>query len=316
MPRAVGALSGIPPAARATVGLRTNGNCPREGGGGARKTARPNVTEANRTQAAERAVLDIDGRNLASEDQSRQAAATQFATHATNLTKKGKNKMDLRVATTDALFDSWITNFSTLLTASPTTYGLVAGDATAVAAVTATWSASYATATNPATRTSPAIADKDAAKAAALAIVRPYNVQISLNSGVTDMDKAAIGATVAKTIPTPVPPPTTVPTLAQINVIPGQISVAYRDQSTPTSKAKPPGVIGMNLFVAIGVVAATDPSQAKFFATYTKSPLVMPTQSGDRGKHATLFAQWTTRSGAGGVAYVGPFSDPLDIIIQ
>ena len=71
----------------------------------------------------------------------------------------------------DALFAAWLLNFSTLLTASPVTYGLTAPDAVTVAGVNGTFQAAYATATNPATRTSGAVAATDVARLDAEAIV-------------------------------------------------------------------------------------------------------------------------------------------------
>ena len=43
----------------------------------------------------------------------------------------------------DADLANWLDNFSALITASPATYGLVAGDAVAIAAQVAAWDAAY-----------------------------------------------------------------------------------------------------------------------------------------------------------------------------
>ena len=95
----------------------------------------------------------------------------------------------------DALAGPWSDNFSTLLTAAPTDYGLVAGDAVAVAAVVTPWLAALVLATNPATRTPVTVADKDTARAAMEAVVRPYAVQISQNPLISNGLKTGIGVT-------------------------------------------------------------------------------------------------------------------------
>lgn len=211
----------------------------------------------------------------------------------------------------DVDFENWFLNFSTLLTAAPTTYGLVAGDATAVAALYATWNAAYVLAITPTTRTSVTIADKDAARAAGEAGVRPYAVSISLNSGVADMDKTAIGVTVKKTVPTPVPPPITSPQLALVAATPLQQLFKYSDTSTPTTKAKPPGAIAMQLGYVAGTVPAVDPAQANRFAVVTKSPVAIAIDPADVGKTITWWGRWQTRSGPGGIAQYGPWGASL-----
>ena len=74
----------------------------------------------------------------------------------------------------DASLNNWASNFSTLITAAPATYGLVAGDATAIATVVATWSAAYDLITSPSTKTKDAVQAKNAAKIAMLGTIRPY----------------------------------------------------------------------------------------------------------------------------------------------
>lgn len=215
----------------------------------------------------------------------------------------------------DADFNNWVNNFSTLLTAAPTTYGLVAGDATAVAAVVATWNTAYPAATNPATRTSVTVADKDAARLAAVNLIRPLAVSISLNGGVANMDKTAIGVTVRTTTPTPVPPPTTAPALSLESAIHNQQTLRYYDTATPDTKAKPPGATGIQVWRAVGVTPAVDPSQCGYLDTWTKSPNSVNYDGTTVGKIATFFARWTTRSGPGGATQYGPWSAPLSVAI-
>lgn len=215
----------------------------------------------------------------------------------------------------DAGFNNWVVNFDTLLTAAPTTYGLVAGDATAVAAVVAPWVAAYALATNPSTRTPVTIADKDAARLAAENLIRPLAVSISLNGGVANMDKTAIGVTVRITTPTPVPPPTTQPALSLESAVHNVHFLRYYDTTTPDTKAKPPGVTGLQIFRSIGTTPASDPTTATYVDTWTKSPNTVGYDGTNVGKIATYFGRWVTRSGTGGQSAVGPWSAPLAVAI-
>ena len=210
----------------------------------------------------------------------------------------------------DADFENWLNNFSTLLTASPVTYGLTAPDAVIVAGQYASWNAAYMLATNPATRTSVTIQAKTNARNTATATVRPYAVNIINNAGVTDANKTSIGVTVPKLVPTPVPPPLTFPHLVLDGATPLVMNMSYRDSGTPTSKKKPAGATGVQIFVTKGIAPAVDPSVALFYQTWTKSPNTVNFNSGDTGKIATFFTRYQTTSGPGGTAQYGPWGTP------
>lgn len=220
------------------------------------------------------------------------------------------------IPSTDSGFDSWLTNFSTLLTGAPTDYGLTAPDAVIVAAERSAYHTAYVAATDPSTRTVATIAAKDAARVSAESIVRPYAVSISMNSGVLDADKAAIGVTIRVTTPTPIPPPLTTPGLALVSGAPLGHTLRFFDTSTPTTKSKPFGALGMQVMRSVGVAPAVDPSVCPYYATWTKSPNVSTFESGQQGKVATYFARWVTRGGPGGAAQYGPWSAPLSLVVM
>ena len=216
----------------------------------------------------------------------------------------------------DAAFGPWLLNLATLATAAPATYGLTAPEAVVITGQSDAWQAAYPPAIDPGTRTPATVANKDAVRAAAEATVRPLCVKVSQNSAVTDENKTALGVTVRKAVPTPVPPPTTRPSLTLVSVTPGNQFIRYTDADLPAGKGKPQGAIGVQIYAAIGTVPAVDPAQASYVTTLTKSPANLTTAPGDRTKTITYFARWVTRSGPGGQAQTGPWSDPLVSIIM
>jgi len=215
----------------------------------------------------------------------------------------------------DADFNNWLLNFSNELTLAPVTYGLLAGDAVIVAGVTTTWTAAYEAATNPATRTGPTIAAKDAARASAEATVRPFAQRIRVNPAVTNEARATIGVTIAAFPPTPIPPPLTNPELSLVRMTPLTHVFSYADATTPTSKAKPYGVKFCQVFVTVGIAPAVDPTVARFIGGFTKSPLQVTFDAADRGKVATYFPRWQNGSGPGGIGATGPWGTPQSFII-
>jgi hypothetical protein len=211
----------------------------------------------------------------------------------------------------DGAFDAWAANFATLIGNDPHSYGLEPADALRIGDAQTDWRTAYLTATTPETRTSPAIAAKDASRRTLEAVVRPYAIDIRNNQGVTDEQRADLGLTIPKTVPTPIPAPTSAPAIALRQSNPGVIVMSYSDTANPEGKAKPYGVIGVELWASIGTEAATSPEQCRYVGTRTKSPMRLATQAADAGKTVTLFARYTTRSGPGGVAQTGPWSSRL-----
>lgn len=218
------------------------------------------------------------------------------------------------IPTKNSQFRMWLLNFSELLTAAPTIYGLSTSDALTVASVATEYALADTIAENPATRTSPTIANRDVKRATAEIVVRPLAVTISLNSGVSNEDKLAIGVTIRSTTPTPIPAPTVAPTIELITATPLVQQLQIR-QPGSTSKSKPPGCIAIEVARSIGTVAATDPAQLAIVGQFGKTPLLQSFSAEDQGKKVTYAARYRTRSGPGGVSQSGPWSALASYIV-
>lgn len=215
----------------------------------------------------------------------------------------------------DADLDAWMQNFAALITATPTAYGLVAGDATIIQAQADAFAAALLAATDPSTRTSATIAAKDAARATAEDVLRGYAQRVNINPAVSNAERVDLGLTVRSLTPTPVPAPTTAPALMLINASPLLARLNFRDSDTPLLKRKPAGVIALELRRTIGVAPAVDPNAATLLAMVTKTPFAVEYVAGDVGKVATYFGRWVTRSGPAGIAQHGPWSAPLAVSV-
>lgn len=224
------------------------------------------------------------------------------------------------IPTSDAALDAWSQNFSTLITANPGIYGLVAGDATTIAAAVSTFHAAYLiagvsgsipkTPLNPAARTSVTVAAKDVAAAAMLGLLRYYAILIRNNPGVLDAQRAALQLTIPKTIPTPIPTPVTYPLLSLAGVTPGQATCYARDSGTPSIKAKPFGVVTLQMMIKYSATVPAGPTLADYFADFTKSPFVCNFLAADAGKTAWCYGRWETRTGLR-----GPWSAALSFVV-
>lgn len=224
----------------------------------------------------------------------------------------------------DADLATWADNFSTLITASPATYGLLAGDAAAIAAVVDPFEAAYTAAVNPSTRTKPSVAAKDAAKAAMLAVVRPYAIQVRDNAGVSDSDKLDLGLTVPTTTRTPILAPQSQPLLQIVAATPLSHTIRFSDANSPQLRGKPFGAKAIALVVSYGTTIGTDPDAA-VPVSIVNAALAVPSSTGlatrqpcasvlpveQVGKLATYWGRWVGIRGD-----VGPWSLPVAFTVS
>lgn len=211
----------------------------------------------------------------------------------------------------DADFVNWLDNFSTMITASPSTYGLTSGDAVSIAGVTTAMDAAYSLAINPSTKTPTTVQAKNIAKANALAVARPYAQRIANNAGVSSSNKIALGLNPRTNPPTPVTIPTTLPVLSVPSMLNQALIVRYRDSlASPSVKSKPAGAIALEFYVTPSATVITDPAVLAFGGLQTKSPFTVTFDSGDVGKKAYMAGRWVTRRGL-----VGPWGSIVNATI-
>lgn len=211
----------------------------------------------------------------------------------------------------DADWSNWLNNFATLIAASPSTYGLMAGDSATITAQKTAWNAAYALVTSPSTKTPATVQAKNTEKTIALAIIRPYAVTISINAGVSSANKIAIGVNPRTSTKTPVTTPTTNPVLTIDSTSTAGSIVRYRDTTaSPSVKSKPYGVIALLLFAKSSATPITDPETLTFIDLYTKSPLQVSLGSGEAGNTVYWAARWVTRTGL-----LGPWSPIISYVV-
>lgn len=207
--------------------------------------------------------------------------------------------------------DTWFQNFADLATAAPATYALTAGQALDATNAANAYTAALALALEPSTRTPVTVAAKDAAKATAYTVIRPLAMIVAGSGAVSNGNKVAIGVTVRQIDRPPIPAPTAFPLLGFRAATPLQTRLIYNSSDTPTSRAKAAKSTGMEVWTAVGTVAAVDPAACTLRFVATKTPFVLDHAPEQIGKVLTVFARFVNASGPGGVAAVGPWSSPL-----
>lgn len=215
------------------------------------------------------------------------------------------------IPTKDADLINWGANFTNLITADPTLYGLVAADALTLQTNFDEFDAAYTLAVNPATRTIVTVAAKDEEKAGFLSLARAYAAIIRANSGVTDENKAALGLTIPDPTPTPIPPPSTYPLIAVPLQGAGTLYLTVADQATPTLKKKPFGAVGALLFTKVYTTTPPDFEDVPLFGIMTKSDnIITAPVAWVAGTKVRMWPQWFNRKGE-----LGPVGPAINVTI-
>lgn len=206
---------------------------------------------------------------------------------------------------------AWAANFATLISASPSTYGLMTSDATTIAANNAALQAAWALISSPSTKTAASVSAFNTEKIVALAVFRPYAQTISLNAGVSSSAKTAVGVNPRTSTPIPITTPTTAPVLTAQSTSTAGTIIRYRDATaSPSVKAKPYGVTQCLIFAEASTTPVTDPTLLSLAAITTKSPLTLAMGSTNAGKTVYFAARWSTRKGL-----LGPWSSIISYVV-
>lgn len=204
----------------------------------------------------------------------------------------------------EAIFDDWARNFAALIAADPAVYGVSAPDAAALAAACNAWEAAFAAATAPSTRTRPAVAAKNAAKQALLAIIRRLAAAVRINPGVGSELKVNLGLRVPApgAGPSSIPAPEALPHLSVVGIDARAHTLRVFMEGT-AGRARPRGATGVLVFRVVADEAETRPTRAEFLCLATRPTFTSGFSAADRGKVATYFGRWTNAKGE-----LGPWS--------
>lgn len=155
--------------------------------------------------------------------------------------------------------------------------------------------------------------EKDAARRALEAQIRPLVNLAQPDPAMTNADRAAIGITVRSPSHALSPAPTTRPT-ALVNC--GQRlqhTLRITDAATPTRRARPKGTIGAEVYAALvkpNEPPPTDPRALRYLALVTDGETIATFEPIDAGKTAVYMLRWLSSKGR-----AGPWSDAVSATV-
>lgn len=204
------------------------------------------------------------------------------------------------IPSTDAGLLAWSANFSAQLTAAPTAVGLVAGDATAYAALHTDFSTKLTAATDPGTKTQATVAAKNTSRAALVLKARQLAGKIQAFEGTSDAERATFGLTIPDGTPAALPAPASKPVLSVGGITPGQHTLRIVDELTPSSRAKPAGTHACEVYVKIGETPPGSRLDCVYQGHATRNTFNVSHSPADAGKKAWYLAHWINSRGQRG----------------
>ena len=156
----------------------------------------------------------------------------------------------------------WSANFDQKITASASTYGLTAAQATSYGTKHDDFVAKWNVCQNPATKTKVAVEQKNASKAVLISEIRLLGRIVQSFPGTTDAMRIDLGLPVPDTTPSPINPPTEKPVMEIVRVDGRTVSIRLRSPDSE-GRSKPPGVIGASIFSFAGAAPPADVSAWK-----------------------------------------------------
>lgn len=215
----------------------------------------------------------------------------------------------------DAQLVPFLNNMSARLTASPTTFGLVAGQAAELYSRKQAYVNAYDTLVNAradGTRSESQTADKNTKKDRALEYARELYALVSANQSVSDANKILLGVHVRDATPSPVPAPTVRPGMDIVSVVGREMELSIHDSASSTKRGKPAGAVQALVYFFAGEDYPSDPNGWSFagIATKNKFSFTVP-DSVAGGTRVWVCAAWTNRTGD-----AGPTNVPISSNIQ
>ncbi|HEX3229106.1 MAG TPA: hypothetical protein VHQ95_09095 [Pyrinomonadaceae bacterium] len=142
-------------------------------------------------------------------------------------------------------------------------------------------------------------------------MIRPLVGRIQGTAGVTDEQPQGLGITVRSTTRSAAGVPTSRPVATIDTTHRLQHTIAFVDELTPTSRAKPGGVSGCQIWTKIDGPPPTDPNELRYLATDTRSPYAVDFDGGNGGKIAHYMLRWVSTRGE-----PGPWSQTVSATIM
>ena len=196
----------------------------------------------------------------------------------------------------DAEFNLWQASLIVLVQTNADAWGILPDDVASLIALQLAWANAFAITSNPKNCTDADTQDKNDARRVYEKALRDFVAQwLARNTKVTDGDRTRLNITVKSSTRSAVGVPTTSPVATIDFSVRNQHTIKFVDEATPTSKAKPDGVHGCEIWSKVG-----DEVTFSYLATDTATPYVVIYDQDVAGKTASYHLRWVNTKGEQG----------------
>ena len=173
---------------------------------------------------------------------------------------------------------AWAERFAARLVADPPAYGISPADAAALQTLCADFASAMTAATNPITRTAPAVARKNSARAALVGRIRQIARIVRAHPPVADAARIDLGLTPRSATPPPSGRPQSRPLLSAKTLADNRVRLRLCDDGGTMRRGKPPGTVGAVLLIKIGGDPPDAPGQCAYAGIVTTAlhTLILP----------------------------------------
>jgi len=187
-----------------------------------------------------------------------------------------------------------------------TALGITTGERDAIESATEDWLGALAAYQAAHAALASTLDGKNLARATVVGLVRLANAKVQVKLPGSDPLKTAAGLPSHDTTPTRAPAPSTRPVLVVNTSQRLEHKLTYRDETTPLSRAKPPGVREIEVWCKVGSPAPAGPGDCVLMGTSSTSSLRLTHKDADAGKTAYYLARWKNAH-----AECGPWSETV-----
>jgi hypothetical protein len=210
----------------------------------------------------------------------------------------------------DLDFNNWEGNLVKEVVAKATKAGIPADAVTELQAAQTEWKGPFENASNVQSRGMDDVQEKNDARVKYEKFLRGFVLQwLAFNQKITDGEREAMGLTVRSDSRTPSPKPSSMP-LVRIDISNDQQHYIYVTDSMSSSRAKPKGVHGCEIWMKIGGPAPENGEGLTFKCICTKSPFVLNFDNANIGKVVYYRVRWINSRGE-----QGPWSKVVSAIV-
>jgi len=214
----------------------------------------------------------------------------------------------------DTEFQAWVDNFVTYASAHLVDLGIVPPDMIPISTARTDFDAKMSANFTAQQAAQSARQAKDASRDALESLIRVLVRQLQASGDVDNSERAALGITVPDTIRTTAVGGISTRPIGVVDTSQRlRHEIRFTDEGTPTSRARPEGVMGCEIWVKVAAGGEAPPASAdelSFISMDTASPYVVEYDGKDGGKTAHYMLRWVKTSGE-----KGPWSETISATI-